>query len=287
MIEFRGVRYSVFDVHTHWSNLVCKVLRGVLEMAALPEVLDLVFASWSDVESRTRSRSERNMEFFPLVLDRFGIDRAVLLPVFGFDVGFNIEIGRRFPGRVTSFGAVPPRVRDAERRFERMREAGVKGLKLHANYHKFSPRLHAAELSRLLGWCNDEGMIVLFHSGSHYEIRDLVPVLKPFDDLRVIIGHSGLGNQVDQAVAAAKVLPSAYLEVSSQPYSYMFERALKDPDIGVERFLFGSDLPGIHPLVEAMKVLQFPISEADKQLIFSGNAERLLDIRIAENRQDR
>jgi len=285
VIEFRDIQYDVFDVHTHWSNLVCKILKGPLEMAALPQVLDLVFSNWAAVQGRTRNRRERNMEFFRMVLDQFGIDRAILLPVFGFDVEFNIEIGRRFSGRVTSFGMVPPRARDVEHRFERMRQAGVKGLKLHANYQKFSPRLHAAELSRLLGWCSDESMVVLFHSGSHYEIRDLVPLLKPLDDLRVIIGHSGLGNQVDQAVAAAKTLPNAYLEVSSQPYSYMFERALKDPDIGVERFLFGSDLPGIHPFVEAMKVLQFPISEADKRLILAGNAVRLLGIRIEENNQ--
>nr|MDO8111592.1 amidohydrolase family protein [Candidatus Sigynarchaeota archaeon] len=178
----------------------------------------------------------------------------------------------------TSFGAVKPRARDAEAQFERMRKAGVKGLKLHANYHKFSPKQHAAQLRRLLGWCNDERMVVLFHSGTHYEIRDLVPILKPLDGLRVILGHSGLGNQVDQAIDAAKALPSTWLEVSSQPYSYMFERALKDPDIGVERFLFGSDLPSIHPVVEMMKVLQFPISEVDRQLILAGNAEKLLKV---------
>ena len=276
MIEFQGVQYRVVDAHTHWSNLINRVITGPLELAAIPEVLDLVFGQWKAVASKARDRSERNMNFYPLVLDAFGIDEAIVLPVFGLDVAFNIEMGRRFPGRVTSFGAVKPRARNADERFEEMRRAGVKGLKLHANYHKFSPKLHAAQLSRLLGWCQDEGMMVLFHSGSHYEIRDLVPILKKMDNLVAILGHSGLGNQVDQAIAAARELPRVYLEVSSQPYAFMFERALKDPDIGVERFLYGSDLPSIHPVVEMMKVLQFPISEADRQLIFAGNITGLL-----------
>jgi predicted TIM-barrel fold metal-dependent hydrolase len=93
----------------------------------------------------------------------------------------------------------------------------------------------------------------------------------------VILGHSGLAPQIDQAIACARKYSNAYLEISGNPYSYMFEKAVKMSEIGVERILYGSDLPSLHPRTEIFKVLTLNISEADKSMILSQNLENLLN----------
>ncbi len=81
---------------------------------------------------------------------------------------------------------------------------------------------------------------------------------------------------MDQAIDAAKQCPNAYLEMSGGYYPFQFERAVKDPAIGPERVLYGSDLPILHPLVEQEKIFALSISEAERELIFWKNLERLL-----------
>ncbi len=103
-----------------------------------------------------------------------------------------------------------------------------------------------------------------------------MPVLKGFPKVKFIIGNSGLSHQVDQAIDAAKQCPNVYLELSGGYYQYQFERAVKDPAIGPERMLYGSDRPSLHPLVEQEKVFALPVSEAERELIFWKNMERLL-----------
>lgn len=73
-----------------------------------------------------------------------------------------------------------------------------------------------------------------------------------------------------------------YLEMSGNPYTYKFVEAIKDPDIGVERILFGTDTPSLSPRVEIEKVLALPISTEEKRMIFSRNLEKMMKSYLKE-----
>jgi predicted TIM-barrel fold metal-dependent hydrolase len=117
---------------------------------------------------------------------------------------------------------------------------------------------------------------VLSHTGSHSELKNIIPILKKSDESIFIIGHSGLCPQVSQALKVAKECPNSYLEMSGNPYTYKFMEAIKDPDIRIERILFGTDIPSLHPRVEIEKVLALPISVEEKKMILSYNLENLM-----------
>jgi predicted TIM-barrel fold metal-dependent hydrolase len=244
----------------------------------LPEIFEYLEKSLSEVKARTKNRKERNRELFSLVLEHYGIDKAVMLPIFNLDVAFSIELQAKNPEKVVGFGFLNPIDNHVEKKYEFLHRSSPrpKGIKLHAEFSKFNPTIHRIQFERFFEFIQEEKMVVLFHTGTHFNIRELSPLIKQFPDVKVILGHSGLGSQINQAVECAQKFPNVYLELSGQPYSYMIKNAVKSPEIGVERILYGSDLPSLHPTVEQMKVLSLPISEAEKQLIFADNIERIL-----------
>ncbi|MHA1340180.1 MAG: amidohydrolase family protein, partial [Promethearchaeota archaeon] len=158
-----------------------------------------------------------------------------------------------------------------------LKKNNVKGIKLHAQYNKFNVKIHKEEITRVLELIKENKMIALFHTGSHFNIKDLAPIIKQIDDLPIILGHSGLAPQVGQAIALAINFSNVYLETSGQPYDYLIEYMIKHPDIGVERVLYGSDLPTLDPTVEMSKILTLDISESEKQMIFYENMQKLLE----------
>ncbi|MHA1821774.1 MAG: amidohydrolase family protein [Promethearchaeota archaeon] len=279
VIEYNGTEYKVFDAHTHWSRLMSKILRPVLEFLSTNELLDYVYASWNDLKKVAKDRHELKVKMYAHVLDKYGIDMGVILPVFQMDVKFSKSCEELLPERAIGFGALLPRAKDKklEKSFEYLKKNKFKGIKLHAQFNDFNVKVHAKELSRVFEFLEENKMVALFHSGSHFEIDDLNNLLKDFEELKVILGHMGLNPQVDQAIRCAREHANVYLETSGGYYRYMLEHAIKDPDIGVEKVLYGSDLPTLDPTVEMMKILQLDmISEEEKKMILWDNAYNLI-----------
>ena len=278
MIEFDGIEYKVFDAHTHWSKLMNKKLKFILELLSTNEVLDTVYEKWSVIKEKSNNINELKQTMFIEILDYYGIDMAICLPVFQMDVNFSIELERKYSNRVIGFGGLKPRAKEKklQNSFESLKSNKFKGIKLHAQYNKFNVKVHHKEIERVLNFLQENNMIALFHTGTHFEIRDLNPILKNVPDVKVILGHMGLGPQVDQAIDCALKNPNVYLETSGQGYQYLIEYAVKHKDIGVERILYGSDLPSLDPTTEMMKILSLPISEEEKRLIFWENTYNLI-----------
>ncbi len=96
-----------------------------------------------------------------------------------------------------------------------------------------------------------------------------------FEKVPVVLGHSGLNSQIDQAIECAAHNSNVYLETSGMYYQHKILEAINHPDIGVERILYGSDLPSLDPTVEMMKILSLPISISEKKLVLWKNAKSL------------
>jgi predicted TIM-barrel fold metal-dependent hydrolase len=274
VIEFQGVKYRIVDAHTHWTKLISKPLKLLLGTLAIGEVVDNTIDRWNDIQKATKSSFECKVQLYLNGLDYFGIDRAILLPVFPFDAKFMINAEKYDPHRIIGFSALLPRKSNRLQKLEEFRKLGCRGLKLHPAFNFFHPKTHHNAIEEIFTYCQDHKIMILIHAGSHYEIRELMDVLRPFDELKLILAHMGMGSQTDQSIECARAFPNVILDMSSQPYFYLINQAVHDPDIGIERVVYGSDFPMLNPRNDLMKICQLPISESERQLIFAGNIEK-------------
>lgn len=269
--------YEIFDAHTHFSNLIARPLKFILKYLSIYEIIDLIFANWKQIKGRTDSRKEKNVELFKLVLDYYHIDKAINLPVFKLDRSLSYKMNKLYPEKMIGFGYINPRSRHLKEDLKELKQKGVKGIKIHPDFMKFNFRKQKEELLDIFRYCANYKILVLSHTGSHSEIKNIIPLLKKSDETKFVIGHSGLCPQSQQALDVARKCPNTFLEISGNPYIFRFMEAIKDPDIGIEKLLFGSDLPSLNPRVEIQKILSLDISKAERKLIFSDNIKRILN----------
>ncbi len=92
--------------------------------------------------------------------------------------------------------------------------------------------------------------------------------------------HIHSGNTAEprrEAIAAARACPNVYLETCSTFRTPGVIEELVD-GVGVDRVLFGSDMPLMDPRSQIGKIITARISDEAKQKILGGNAGRLLGI---------
>lgn len=282
MIIYEDEEYRLWDAHTHFSNLVAKPLKFLLKKLSTYEIMDLIFTNWDRIGINSKTRLERNVNFFKLVLDYYHMDRAIHLPVFKMDRKLSYKMNELYPNRIFGFGYMNPRSKTLDEDLQDLIENKVYGIKIHPDFMKFTFKSHQNELMKIFQFCAENKIIILSHTGSHSLLLDIIPILKRCEESMFIIGHSGLCPQVNQALHVARECPNAYLEMSGNPYTYKFVEAIKDPDIGVERILFGTDTPSLSPRVEIEKVLALPISTEEKRMIFSRNLEKMMKSYLKE-----
>ena len=276
MIIYQDEEYRLWDAHSHFSNLVARPLKFFLKALSTFEVMDLIFANWQRFKRISKDRTEKNVHLYKLILDFYNIDRAVHLPVFKMDRKLSYRMNEMYPQKMFGFGYINPNSKSLAEDLQDLVKNNVGGIKIHPDIMKFTFKSAYNELITICQFCAENKIIVLSHTGSHSHLKNLIPILKKSEESIFIIGHSGLCPQVSDALQVAKECPNSYLEMSGNPYTYKFMEAIKHPDIGIERILFGTDIPSLHPRVEIQKVLALPISVEEKRMIFSNNLETLM-----------
>lgn len=231
-----------------------------------------------------RGLSRRTTADFLAMLDRAGIDQAVILTFDGFffdDVAANnalAEHAAESGGRLIPFGTVDPRGRDAVAEVRRCVEAlGFRGLKFHPWLQGFSPledcmQPIAAEAARL-------GVPILFHDGTPcYSTPLQVAYLADrFPNLTVILGHGGLMDLWMEAIAAVKRYPNCYVCLCGTTAPAIFARMIQD--LGTDKITIGTDAGLGDDYVAVFRMAEFQaldLPDAAREAIFWRNAARLL-----------
>jgi predicted TIM-barrel fold metal-dependent hydrolase len=150
------------------------------------------------------------------------------------------------------------------------------GLKLHPlidGYLPNDPAIHP--LMQLL--LERGGLPVLIHCGHPiftlpWSIEELAVA---FPGVKVIIGHMGHGNVVyiNASIDIAARNPNVYLETSGMPMHTKIREAVER--VGVERVLYGSDIPFHHPAVEIMRVQVSGLGPEELDRVLRGNSRVL------------
>ena len=200
---------------------------------------------------------------------------------------------------ILSFGAMHPACPYWESELERIREAGVAGIKMHPAY--ISIDIDDPRSVAILRKCRDLGLIVLIHSGLDVGIPGAMEALpakirRALDKtgpVKLIAAHMGgwkcwqegknlladTGICIDTAFALGRMTPAP----DGHPWKPEDLNLLEEDEFcelirayGTDHVLFGTDSPWTEPATEAANIRKLPLDAAEINRILGGNAKRML-----------
>lgn len=217
-------------------------------------------------------------------LDAVGIDRALLAPMHPKDGDLaraNAELAavvRAHPGRLAALARVDPWDEDdaLTQLTDAVADGGAVGVFLHPDEENFA--INDPRLRPVAERANELRVPVLVATGFHCrsEAGQVARFAEWCPDVPVVMTNggqlniSGLG-QVDAELALAR--PNVYLLTSGVYRDDFLERTVRD--FGAERVLFASYAPLFDVDYEHRRVHQVHVSDAERDLVLSGNAERM------------
>lgn len=220
-----------------------------------------------------------------------GVDRAILLCEYSPKVtGIQpveelLPIVGHNPGRFAFLANVNPHLHyPVAGELARQLELGAVGLKLHPVHGGFSaadPMLYPA-----YQLCEAAGVPVVVHCGtSSFPGSDnslaapelLLPVLRDFPGLTVVLAHGGRGWWYDAAASLALLHENVWIELSGLPpqrlpaYYARFDLARL-----ARKFIFGTDWPGVPGIARNARTLAgLGLGEDTLAAVLGGNALRV------------
>lgn len=192
---------------------------------------------------------------------------------------FAIEINK--DDAIVAFGSVHPDAPDALEELERIRDAGLKGIKLHPEYQQFY--VDDEKMKPIYRKISQLGLITLFHAGEDYGFPPpyhampdhFLQALKWFD-APVVAAHwggMGCGREVLEKLCGAPIwfdLSFGYCAMARSTAQEIMDKH------GADRLLFGSDMPWHRPQWELRLLNTLEISPEDREKICWRNASALL-----------
>jgi len=284
-------------------------------------------------------------------MDRYNIDVSLLLPAFGMTNTTNMEIMKEHPGRFvamcrdveTSFAVQregkPWKIENALNEVEELLATGMfvgigEGMPSQGN--SYGERLET--LCKFMELCRKYKVVATYHTGfpsgysggglarvqGKYDLFHANPMLchevaAAYPDVPIIMEHAGIEGggyyleYYEKSLNVAASHHNVYLECG-QWWAELYERPLKDPNIGCEKLVFGTDwgasctpqswMPGCIPETYvnqetplgppshqcdiwgwALRELgRLNIPQDDLNLILGGNACRLFNIKTPHTR---
>jgi uncharacterized protein len=186
------------------------------------------------------------------------------------------------------FGAMHPDLEDKAAEVRRLRENGIKGIKLHPMMNHFYP-----DDPRMFPVYEEmaDDMVLEIHSGSlpHTGCGDTVysppqrimNVVRQFPRLKVMALHLGGFYMLDEAereligrdnVFIDTTWPPSLKEVAAQTLSAIINKH------GPDKVCFGTDFPLASQVNDARYLLEMPISSRDQERILGENARELIGL---------
>ena len=194
-------------------------------------------------------------------------------------------------GKFTGLGTLHPDSENQEADINRIKELGLKGVKLHPDIQQF--KIDDYRCLKIYEICEKEKLPILMHTGdSRFDYSNpnrLVPILEIYSDLIIVGAHMGAWSLWDEAAEKLAGFKNLYVDCSS---SLAYEGRAKHPNssidylscehakeiiqkFGTDRVLFGSDYPMWAPEKDIQALLDMDFSEEDYNLMFCENTKRI------------
>ncbi len=191
---------------------------------------------------------------------------------------FIIREVQEHPDEFTGFGTLHPDYGNLLGELERIKRAGLSGLKIHPD----SQRFYVDDKRMYPVYDYLQGRLpILIHCGDYrYDYdhpRRIRKLLEEFPRLTVIAAHFGGWSVFDVAVEYLQD-KNCYLDCSSSVMFVGKRRALELIRIyGAERMLFGSDYPMWNPAEELSVLQSLGLTGEELDCMLYKNAERILE----------
>lgn len=218
-----------------------------------------------------------------------GADRAVVLNIATNEKqqrnvnDFAIETNRNFGGALIAFGSVYPGSESAFDELDRLKAAGIRGVKLHPDYqHFFANDRSFYPLYRKIG---EMGFITVFHAGIdigypdpvHCTPQMLAEILPEFGGAPVVAAHMGgwmMWQDVQECLCGKDIYLDTAFSAGRMPPDYARAIIRKH---GAERILLGSDMPWGNTGDEIAFVKSLDLTDRQTACILGENAQQLLN----------
>ena len=158
-------------------------------------------------------------------------------------------------------------------------ENGMKGVKLHPDFQKFNIDDECAEkFYRAVG----DKLPILFHVGDdrydYSKPQRLVNMAKKYPDVNFIAAHFG-GYRCWEEAEIYVGLKNVYFDTCSSLPFISTEKAKELIDLlGADRFFFSTDFPMWDATAELERFNKIPLTDREREMIFSENIKKLLKI---------
>ena len=222
-------------------------------------------------------------------MDECGIDKSVLQPIVTKEkqlVSLNEWAVSLKSDRIIPFGGIYPSSPDYKAAIDFVYSLGLRGLKLHPEYQNFV--VDAPELLPVYDYALSRGMTLLFHAGYdpafkppfRSSAKQFANVLDAMRGGTIVLAHMG-GHGSSEWVETERYLfgRDVYFD-TSMGFAYrpneVFLRFVEKH--GAEKILFGTDSPWSDAKVELAGLREIPITGEQRELIFNGNAKRILGL---------
>lgn len=228
-------------------------------------------------------------------MEESGVNLSVILPVMTKPSQFETvnkaaakicETG----GGLLSFGGIHPDCSDVGQRMREIRAWGLKGIKIHPAYQEVY--MDDIRYLRILDAAAEQGLIISVHAGVdiglptpvYAAVERILHAVRETKPEKLVLAHLGGWKEWDAAeemIAGENVyLDTAFLEDYIDDDQLL--RIIKKH--GAEKILFGTDCPWSGQKESIERLEKLPLPEEEKELIFSGNAAKLLGLRGINNR---
>lgn len=179
---------------------------------------------------------------------------------------------------VPGFTIHPDFVRESCEEIEAMHKKGINLIgELVPGIHGWSDNYYNRNFSEILDLAEQYDMIVNIHNVANDSITNII---KEHPNLVLVAAHPGEQDVFYLHMERMKISKNYYLDVSG---TGIFRHGVLRRGIdlvGAERFLFGSDFPVCNPAMFVGGVANdYLLSDNEKELILSGNAKRLLNLK--------
>ena len=158
-------------------------------------------------------------------------------------------------------------------------ENNFRGIKLHPDFQKFNIDDEAAE--KFYRAASGKLPILLHIGDDRYDFSKpyrLVNMAKKYPDVTFIAAHFG-GYRCWADAPLYKGLENVYFDTcSSLPFISADEAKNLIDMFGADKFFFATDFPMWDSKTELERFMQIPLTDEEREMIFSGNIKKLLKI---------
>lgn len=218
------------------------------------------------------------------LMDRMGVQALVTAPHIaigpssGEGNNMALDMVRRYPGRF--YGYAVPYPHEPEKAGDELRralDAGLSAIKLHPGIHHY--RIVDPGYRVAFEVAAERGTFILTHTWRNDPMCTtgmLTQLAQEFPTVPVLMGHSGGGPAgFPEFIELARTYPNLYLDTTcSYTFGYWVRRMAEQA--GVEKVVYGSDIPFIDARYGLGKVVLSGLDDEALRAVLRDNGRRLL-----------